>query len=495
MKEEYTRCDICNLLVQHLKILFAELGNLEVDSDAKMATLLEMKCYYWLTKAYSDELLKDCDCDYSKGLRNIQESLKDIFIEEDIVLDENKKKCDICKILPCEIFPLLDRACSLYDKKELDSTVKEMQYHFILAILYDELIIKCEKCEESVEYIACLKFLCEFIESRNQQKLQNEVFFWKMARNNDEIWKCSDALNMGKNIEWTEVDLKNHITVYLDFNVYQRYEDDARVRKFFETLIQQENIDIIYSGTHLEEVLRMGRKEYETRRINSIQELTGGKIAVVGKDEKTIICIQDINQRLIQVKKYSEMNVVAEERECIIAEAREKLCLHEFTEQQDKAIGSSSLRGILSNLNQYGKKNELLPSEEDINKILQYVGIGNRNIREYMDALKHQSKEFNEVRTMIVSIAALLNILGLHSDRIKKKTDPNAVYPIYCKDSFRTIRSGYYDNDHLAFATECAYFVTTDDTLCKKAKEIYDFLGVDTQPILLKDFMKFENIT
>lgn len=123
------------------------------------------------------------------------------------------------------------------------------------------------------------------------------------------------------------------------------------------------------------------------------------------------------------------------------------------------------------------------------------MGNGNRNIREYMDALQNQGKEFIEMRTMIVSIAALLNILGLHGDKIKKKTDSNAVYPIYCKDSFRTIRSGYYDNNHLVFATGCTYFVTTDDTLCKKAKEIYDFLGVDTKPILLKDFVKLEIIT
>lgn len=495
MKENYSRCDICNLLVQYFKILFTEFGNSEANSDAKMATLLEMKCYYWLIKAYSDEFLKDCDCDYSKGLRNIQKSLKAIFIKEKIVLDVNKKKCDICKILPCEIFALLDGACSLHDVKDLDSMVKKMEYHVVLAFLYDELIGKCMKCSEYVEYISCLQFLCDFIESRNQQKLQNDVFFWKMARNNDEIWNCSEALNMDQNIECTEVDLENHITVYLDFNVYQRYESDDKVKEFFKTLIQQDNIDIIYSGTHLEEVLRMGRKECETRRINSIQELTGGKIAVVGKDKKTTICIQDINQRLNQVMKYLEMNIAAEERECIVAEAREKLCLHEFTEQQDKAIGSSSLREILSNLNQYGKKNELLPSEEDINKILQYVGNGNRNIREYMDALQNQGKEFIEMRTMIVSIATLLNILGLHGDKIKKKTDSNAVYPIYCKDSFRTIRSGYYDNNHLVFATGCTYFVTTDDTLCKKAKEIYDFLGVDTKPILLKDFVKLEIIT
>ena len=223
--------------------------------------------------------------------------------------------------------------------------------------------------------------------------------------------------------------------------------------------------------------------------------MTGGKIVVVGKNKRTTVCIQDIYQRLNQVMKYLKMNIAAEERECIVVEEREKLCLHEFTEQQDKAIDSSSLREILSNLNEYGKKNELLPSEKDINKILQYVGSGNKKIREYMDTLRYQDKEFDEVHTTIVSIVALLNIFGLHGDKIKKKTDSNAVYPIYCKDSFRTIKSGYYDNDHLAFATGCTYFVTMDDTLYKKAKEIYNFLGVDTQPILLKDFMKLEIIT
>lgn len=41
---------------------------------------------------------------------------------------------------------------------------------------------------------------------------------------------------MDKNTEWTEVDLKNHITVYLDFNVYQRYESDDKVRGFLKRL-------------------------------------------------------------------------------------------------------------------------------------------------------------------------------------------------------------------------------------------------------------------
>jgi len=65
---------------------------------------------------------------------------------------------------------------------------------------------------------------------------------------------------------------------------------------------------------------------------------------------------------------------------------------------------------------------------------------------------------------------------------------------MYHKDSFRKIKSGYYDNDHLSFAVKCDYFVTKDKTLQKKAKEIFDFLGVRTKPVLLHDFMKIVQV-
>ena len=493
MEKQLNRCEICNSLIQHLKILYMELGNSESHSNMKQATLMELKCYYWLIKAYLNEMICECDCDYSNGLSNILADLSNIFKKEDIVLDEKAQKCDVCKILPCEFFSLLNNACIIKDQNEMDSMIEELQYQVTLAFLYEEFIGKCTECDEFIEYAICLKFACEFIESSNMQKLQQDVYFWKKARNNDEIWSCADALMMDEVIEYTEVDLTNHTTIYLDFNVYERYEDEEAVQEFFEKLNKHENIDIIYSGTHLEEVLRMNDKDSEQKRIESIQTLTDGKIAVVGSDKKSMICIQDINKRFRHVKKYLKMNAAAEERECIEAEAREHLCLHEMNEKKDKAIGSSSLKGILSNINKNGKKvNEQLPDEDELNKILRYVGIGDRSIRAYMDSLEGKKKDFNEVRTTIVSIAELLNILGLHSDKIKKKTNFGAVYPIYHKDSYKTIRSGYYDNDHLAFATKCTYFVTTDVTLYKKAKEIFDFLGVDTVPMLLKNFMKYQ---
>lgn len=296
---------------------------------------------------------------------------------------------------------------------------------------------------------------------------------------------------MNEQIESSDVNIDGHITVYLDFNVYGRYEKEPKIEEFLNRLSQQKEIDLIYSGTHLEEVLRMNNEECELKRIQSIQSLTHGKIAVLDENKKIVICIEDIDARLRQTKRYQKMNQFAEERECIVAEAREHLSLHIYDEQRDKAIGASSIQEIIENVkDDTGKKlNPNLPDEDDLNMILMYIGIEKQSIKEYKNLFKDDDKNFNRLRAAIVSMSGLLNVLGLHGDKITNKNNSAAVYPIYDKKSFRTIRSGYYDNDHLSFATKCTYFVTTDTTLCEKAKEIYEFLGISTTPILLDEFM------
>lgn len=493
--DNFERCDYCGLLLQHIGILHNELTQSEPETDNRYATILELKSYYWLIKAFYNKVLVQCDCEYKNKFCSILKDLLHLFEENEVKLDADKMKCDICRILPCELFSLLDAACKISNQQGIESMYIELQYHMFISWIYEEQIGQCTDCDAFVNYRACIEGTCKYLNDKNIHQLQEFVYYWKRATNNDEIWACVDALNMGENIKSSEVKLDNHVTVYLDFNVYNRYEKNPKITEFLKQMSHQEGIDVIYCGTHLEEVMGMDNEEYESNRIQSIQALTHGKIAVVGANGKIVICVEDISARMKQVERYQRMNHFAEERECIVAEAREHLSLHEHNEQRDKAIGDSSIQEIIDNVkDDTGRKtNPNLPDEDDLNMILRYVGIGDQSIKDYKDILKGDEKEFYQIRTAIVSIAELLNVLGLHWDKIAKKNDANAKYPIYHKKSYRTIRSGYYDNDHLSFASKCTYFVTADTTLYEKAKEIYGFLGIGTIPVLLNELMDMKN--
>lgn len=491
----YEKCDYCGLMLEHIGILKNEMAQFEPGTDYRYATMLELKCYYWLVKAYYDKILVPCNCAYKNVFCSVLKDLYELFEENDIKIEIEKKKCDICKILPCELFSLLDMACTISDQQKMELMYAELQYQVFISWIYAELIGQCFDCDAFVDYKACIEATCEYLNDRNIHALQEFVYFWKIATNNDEIWSSANNLSKSENIISSEVKLDDHITVYLDFNVYNQYEKNPEITKFLKQLSDKKKIDVIYSGTHLEEIIRMNDKRYALKRIQSIQTLTQGKIAVVGANGNIVICVEDISARMKQVERYQRMNKFAEERACIVAEAREHLSFHIHDEKRDKAIGDSSIKEMINNsMDDTGEKiNPNLPNEDNLNEILRYVGIGDLSIKEYQGILNGGEQKFYQIRTAIVSMANLLNVIGLYGDKITKKSDTDAVYPIYHKKSYRTIRSGYYDNDHLSFASICTYFVTTDTTLYKKAKEIYEFLGISTTPVLLEEFIDMQN--
>lgn len=478
------------MILRHISILYNELSN--EDDQQKYAMLLELRSYYWIISAYCNNALHNCNCEMRSLLISTILQLEKIFLRFNLAVDVEQQRCDICKILPCEIFPLLDTGCTLYDPQKIESLCAELQYHVFLSWIYDEIIGKCRGCDNFVEYEACLQSACKFIEDKDINKLQKFVYFWKNARNNDEIFSCAEEVLPFAPVESSIINTKGHITVYLDFNIYNLYERKSCVKEFLDKLCTEEKIDIVCSGTHFEEIFRMNDTTCERKRLESISSLTNGKIVLIGHDGCLTICKEDIKARLNHTMQYRKINSLAEEQECIKAEAREHLSLHTNDPKRDAAVGSSSLEKIINNKKDGTQVHQFpdLPCQDDLDKILKYVGIGENSIRDYDNLLKNKNLQFNQIRSAIVSIARLLNVLGLHGDKIGKKNDPNVAYPIYHKGSYRTIRSGFYDNDHLSFATKCTYFVTQDRTLFLKATEIYNFLGIDTKPIMLDDFMK-----
>lgn len=107
---KFERCDYCGLLLQHIGILQNELTQSEPETDNRYATILESKSYYWLVKVFYNKDLVQCDCEYKIRFCSILKDLLELF-ENEVKLDADKMKCDICRILPCELFSLLDVAC------------------------------------------------------------------------------------------------------------------------------------------------------------------------------------------------------------------------------------------------------------------------------------------------------------------------------------------------------------------------------------------------
>lgn len=480
------RCDYCVKLIQHMNYLLEELKKYGGET-----TLLELRCYYWLASVYQN-IINECMCQGKVSLENLIYLFKKTLDNSHIKLNEESRKCDICKILPCEIFSLLDLACRM-DKESLNTMYEELQYHVFLAFLYDEKIGRCTECDCAVEYIFNLEKTCDFLFYKDLKRLQKYVYGWKIATNTDEILSQTVKLRIDTPFLSKEITVNNRTTIYLDFNVYGKYENDSKVKSFLEQIVKSDDEIIFCSPVHLEELIRMNNSIYESQRLDSLEKLTKGKSIVVNNEE-LVFCTEDLGGRLKQVRKYSELNNFAEERNCIQSESREQLFDMFRNEASSKYIGTSTLIDMVNNIDsETGKQiNANLPNELDINDILRYVGSNNYSIREYHDLLKSGDLTYYIIRTAIASISAVFNVLGFHADKIMRKNDSSAKYPIYHKDNYRTIRSGYYDNDHLTFATKCTYFVTTDEKLCARARELYCYMGCDTRPILLKDFIKLD---
>jgi hypothetical protein len=482
---ELSKCDYCIKLTQHMKILLYELNR-----NNKEATLQELKCYYWLSTFFKG-FLDQCTCLYMKCFEDSIFAIQTVLDDNHIELNEEMKNCDICKILPCQIFSLLDVACRIENQESMNSMYEELKYHVFLSMLYEENNDKCTKCDHFVEYLSNLETTCEFLESKDISKLQQYVYYWKLSTNSDEIINQVDLLDINYHFNSNEIKINDKTAIYLDFNVYGKYENDPKVKSYLDEIVKEDNLSIFCSPVHLEETLRMNNEEYEIKRLDSLKKLTKGQSLVVEK-EKIVFCVEDLSGRLESVKKYAKLNNFAEERNCIRSESREQLLIKHWNDTLSKYIGTATFDEIVNNLDSAtGKKiNINLPDESDINNILSYVGSSSKSIREYHGLLKNKNLTFYTISTAIDSISSLFNVLGFRADKVVRKNDSLAKYPIYHKDNYRTIRSGYYDNNHLSFATECKYFVTTDRKLYAKSKELYGFIGCDTISIMLEDFMK-----
>lgn len=486
-----TKCDCCDFLVEKMQIILTDFENSLTDSSSLAELMKEMRVYYSIVTEFLNRVgmnsCKGCPYDNKECLNFLQQDYFETLSFFGQVPDESKMKCSVCQYLPETVFGLLDKACSVKDEQELNRINLKFQFYNFIYIICEELINSCRRCYTFYSCVTMLNAMNRYLDNHNIIELNQFVLAWKSSVNLDELLAQHEKLKNLKRPPLSEVDLTGYTTYYLDFNIYDMYEKKPELKDQLDKLSDQDNVKIVYSLTHMEEIPRMENEEYENKRLESIKKLTKGYAEFGNKNKMISFYRSDVDSFYDYAKPYETMNNKAEMEECFFAELGIQELLKQYQNKYSSDLGNNSLRDILGKARKMKSGNEKcepgLPTIEDMNYILCKVGVNGKTIEQYEELFIKEELTLHELRIAILSLSRLMHIIGLHGDKIKNKDDKDAVYPVYGKKSYRTIRSSYYDIDLLMLASKCTYFVTCDKNLCKKAEDIYGLLGIKTKPV------------
>jgi len=241
------------------------------------------------------------------------------------------------------------------------------------------------------------------------------------------------------------IDMEN--CLYLDFNIY----DSIEKQRMTDLL---EGINAVYSPIHLEEAYRMADERYIAIFKDTLVKVTGCHI------------ILQMGNKFQVYKEHPERSFerVLDNLELSKAFENERL-----TKAGDRDV---FFKDIYEKYRQdINKSDDIFETVtwDEISMMLQSSGC-------YLNKEDFKGAEEMVPDEILSRIYALYNMMdNLSYFRDKKKKDG------------RTYRSAVYDIEHLRYAANCRYFVTRDEKLSKRARQIFNFMQVRTEVIFINE--------
>ena len=170
-----------------------------------------------------------------------------------------------------------------------------------------------------LDLIWAVKLLDQYLGTRNRQELNESISY------RNRLLTMGDIIdNPPQNTfdDFREVrsakNLEEKKLVYLDFGVYQVYENDDVFHRALENYT--ENCQFVYSLAHMEEVCRMNSQDYEEKRCESISKLCNN-IKALPADECIKVVSEPIAECLKRTCRLIKLNEIAEKDDCAKFEA------------------------------------------------------------------------------------------------------------------------------------------------------------------------------
>lgn len=238
--------------------------------------------------------------------------------------------------------------------------------------------------------------------------------------------------------------------IYLDNNILVSIEDNQIELSIFRKE-SSENIDYVYSYTHISELLEANEDSGELikKRINTISFITNNCYSIPNGD--IIEFVTEEPQSVVEfIKKNPEIFVKLRNSAKEISPDRERLI--KFLNIDKKRINNYSTSEVVNHLN------SVLKSKIPINlaEMIQISG--------------------STLHGRIYSAFNYLDFLGYWPD--KKNSKSNV--------------ARYYDASHVFFASGCDYFVSNDLRARNKAKVVYDLFNIETKVCSFEEYKKIK---
>ena len=474
----------------------------EQNKDDQCIDLAQMKYYYALLHLL-DEIHSlpecpnpesksaDCICptpEHFDHYRKVYNTYAD-FLMTEYGLEKINLKCDICAVLPYALFSDLDMIAKNMHVTDMEETQK-LELDAIVADFYLAAIGHCKRwdeCSQGVDWLELMnivQILKEYLRTKDNIALQIVLSDWNKVRANDAILNTGvTTTSMDFRVQDTQINmLAGKTLVYLDFSVYQLYETNEDFCMRLDTCMENDEVQFIYSPTHMEEVCRMDNSVYESRRWESVSKICGN-FEVLPVDGYLKILMEPIDACFARAKKFQQLNNFAEEAECAGFESLEERTCRVLGWSEKEMDTKRKAISAMTSIQLFDPNNKIIDNET-LNRVFRLICGSNAPLEEFSNYCKTE-RTFSGIRDAIRRLYMLMNAIGFHRNKVERRTKftHEALYPTYSRKFYRTIRSGFYDVDHLCYASKCDYFVTCDYVLSLQATEIYRYLGFKTQVI------------
>lgn len=342
-------------------------------------------------------------------------------------LNQINLRCDICSVLPYTIFSDLEMIAKNMHSDDMEKTQK-LEIEAVIADYYLEAVGSCEQWDECpsgvdwLELIKSVQLLRKYLEKKDRKELQISLNEWNRVRSIDNILNteikttCRDFQT--KNIPLCVLEKKT--LVYMDFGVYQLYESNEVFHTQLDNYAEMDEIQFVYSPTHMEEVCRMDNSIFEGKRRDNISKICSNCEVFLVRDGCLKILTEPVEVCFDRAKKLQVLNQYAEESECATFEAlEEKTCGLLRWDEKEVETHRKEI-SLLTSTQLFDPKNEMIDNES-INRVFYEICGSRFPVEDFKDYCKKE-RTFSEIREAVRLLFILMNALGYHRNKIEKRT-------------------------------------------------------------------------